>query len=395
MTVSAAASAAGPELLRRSATGVPGLYRHRRGGGLAVITSAIIGAYRGEGPVRLGRDRGLAVIAVDGFGFAAAARTLRPDVLTPLVSEFPTTTVACLLTSVTGQSPDTHGFIGVQYLHDDGLHAVNCHDGRLYAPAQDAPAGDAPARPTVTPASPTIFGTLADLGIASAVAPNELSLLDTRIRDHLLRGAGTTLPSLAPAPDPPSLVTAFGEQVTAALSRSPSALVWGYLDLDSHIHRRGVDGAVDAAGAALDRLARRLCRAGVAVLVFSDHGLTANHPSAGTLAAWEEGSDERWCRLPAGGAGRVRWLYPHAAHRDRLAARLADRIPDAVVASPGQLARWGLVRDGSIGQRRIGEIVLLARGPDFPVPGTGAAFEHGSMTAEEVLVPMAIWRPDR
>jgi hypothetical protein len=32
--------------------------------------------------------------------------------------------------------------------------------------------------------------------------------------------------------------------------------------------------------------------------------------------------------------------------------------------------------------------------PDFPAPDPATGFEHGSMTADEVLVPMAIWYPD-
>ena len=56
-----------------------------------------------------------------------------------------------------------------------------------------------------------------------------------------------------------------------------------------------------------------------------------------------------------------------------------------------ELADLGFVAAGSVGQRRLGEIVLIATGADFPVPDPEMAYEHGSMTAEEVLVPMAIW----
>jgi hypothetical protein len=40
----------------------------------------------------------------------------------------------------------------------------------------------------------------------------------------------------------------------------------------------------------------------------------------------------------------------------------------------------------------IGEIVVLATGPGFPVPDARYSFEHGSMTADEILVPFAHWR---
>jgi hypothetical protein len=63
------------------------------------------------------------------------------------------------------------------------------------------------------------------------------------------------------------------------------------------------------------------------------------------------------------------------------------------VTRPDELAGWGLVSKGSVGQRRLGEIVMLAHGADFPVPDAAVRFEHGSMTADEVLVPLALWSP--
>lgn len=373
------------DLLAQTRLPVAGLYRRHPERNLGAIAAAITGAYRGEGPVTLGSSRSLVVIAVDGLGYPHAAAALRPDSLTALTSEFPTTTIACLLTSVTGQPPDAHGFVGVQYLHTDGIRTVNCHDGTLTSPAGPP----ATARPTRTPGLPTVFGTLAALGVPSLVVPNELASLHADVRGRLLHGASVTAPSLPPIADPVRRIAASGDLITTA----PGSMTWVYLDLDTHIHRHGFDGRLYAAAAALDRLAQRLRAAGAAVLIFADHGLTASRPSPTTLAAWQAATAERHCRLPAGGAGRTRWIYPHPGHEDRLAAQLAERIPDAVVTSPGQLAGWGLTRPGSIGQRRLGEIVLIARGPDFPAPDATTCYEHGSMTADEVLIPMAIWSP--
>jgi hypothetical protein len=187
------------------------------------------------------------------------------------------------------------------------------------------------------------------------------------------------------------VVEAFGEQVAANIT--PNTVTWGYLDLDRHVHRHGFDPLIRAAATGLDRLARRLRDRGAAVLLFSDHGLTPNRASADTLGAWQAATSERWCRLPAGGAGRTRWIYPYPRYEDRLAGRLARDLADAIVTGPGQLADWGLVEDGCVGQRRLGEIVLLACGVDFPVPDATSTYEHGSMTADEVVVPMAIWSP--
>lgn len=394
---SAGPAAPETELLAQAQLPVAGLYRRHPEHNLSAIAAAIIGSYDGTGPVGLGPRRELAVIAVDGLGYSRAAAVLKPDSLRPLTSEFPTTTIACLLTSVTGEPTDSHGFIGVQYLHEDGRHTVNCHDGQLTAPtvpadavlASDGP--DAPARPTSTPRLATVFDALSARGVPSTALPNELAALHDDVRGRLLQGAGHVVAALRPDDDPSARVAAFADQLTSAVAARPGGLTWGYLDLDTHHHRHGFDSALQAAAVELDRLAGRLRDNGTAVLIFSDHGLTASRPGRETLAAWEDATSERWCRLPAGGAGRTRWIYPRPRHEERLAARLAAELPDAVVTGHAELARWGLVKDGSIGQCRLGEIVLLARGEDFPVPDVTTAYEHGSMTADEVLVPLAVW----
>jgi hypothetical protein len=365
---------------------VPGLYRRHPEHNLGAVASAIVAAYRDAGPVRLGRDRSLAVIAVDGVGYGPASSALAPDVLIPLTSEFPTTTVACLLTSVTCQPSDQHGFIGVQYLHADGLRTVNCHDGSLTDPV-----GPAPARPTPTPRLPTVFDRLAEARIPATLLANELAALDSDVTDRLTHGASVSAMPPPRGTGPPSVVEAFAAQVTARVR--PGTVTWAYLDLDSYLHRNGFDQQAKEAVAGLDRLARRLRDQGTAVLLFSDHGLTASYQSPGTVSAWREVSSDRWCRLPPGGAGRTRWLYPHPRCADRLTDMLAGRFPEAVVTHPDELADWGLVSEGSVGQRRLGEIVLLARGADFPSPDADVRFEHGSMTADEVLVPLALWYP--
>lgn len=408
-------------LLARNAVGTTGLYRTDPVHNLTAAHAAMVGAFEGRGPVELGRSRRLAVIAVDGLGFAPAVATLTPDLIGPLTSEFPTTTMACLLTSLTGRPAGEHGYVGVQYLDDDGRRSVNCHTGN-----RDEPTSAAAARPTVTPAFPTAFATLMDAGVATMALPNELGQLHDGIRGRLFQGCeslwppllslppqspqsprpslprplGLPLPPLSPGGEPCERVAAFAAQLTAAVGRSMTtvdgpALVWGYLDLDTYIHRHGVDRSIEDACRAVDRLARDLARAGTAVILFSDHGLTANQAAVETEANWRDASSPRWCRLPAGGAGRIRWLYPHADRSEALLNRLAGQRGDMLVLTQESLAANGFLAPDSIGARRLGEIVLIATGPDFPAPATDVAYEHGSMTADEIVVPLAVWQPDR
>lgn len=390
MTIAAAIRPA--ELLAEVELPVRDLYGRHPEHNLAAVAAAIRLSFEGAGPARLGAARRLVVIAVDGLGYDRAADALHPAALRPLTSEFPTTTIACLMTSVTGQPACDHGFIGVQYLHEDGLRTVNCHDGQLTEPVSPADEGEPwPARPTATPALPTIFDELALRGIAATALPNELSFVHAGIRERLLHGVARVAEPLPQLADPVRLVQACGDQIRSAAQASPSGLIWAYLDLDTHHHRNGFDAPLRAAVAELDQLAGRLCEDGSSVLIFSDHGLTPSQPGQETLAFWQETTSERWCRLPPGGAGRARWVYPQPRYEDKVAGRLAAHLGDAVLASHDDLAAWGLAGAGSVGQRRLGELVLLARGPDFPAADASTGYEHGSMTADEVLVPMATW----
>lgn len=386
MTATGALGDEATELLGQVTAPIDGLYRRHPERNLAAIGDAIVSSLRDGGPVALGPRRGLVVVAVDGLGYSHALETLTSAELSPLTSEFPTTTIACLMTSVTGEPAHRHGFIGVQYLHADGRRLVNCHDGSTTGRAESAA-----ARPTRTPLLSTIFDTLAAAGVPVLALPNELAGLHADVRDRLLHGATIAGPALPAITDPVDLMRALADQITAAITAAPDAMVWAYVDLDRHIHRRGFDQRAAAAMTVLDELARRLRDGGTSVLVFSDHGLAPSSPSPDTQAAWQAAASERWCRLPPGGAGRVRWLYPHPRHADWLTGLLARQLADAAVVTSDQLAGCGFVAPGSVGQRRLGEIILIATGADFPVPDAATAYEHGSMTAAEVLVPMAVW----
>jgi hypothetical protein len=91
------------ELLGQVASPIDGLYRRHPERNLAAIGEVIVRSLHGGGPVALGPRRGLVVIAVDGLGYGHARETLTSAEMSPLTSEFLTTTIACLMTSVTGE----------------------------------------------------------------------------------------------------------------------------------------------------------------------------------------------------------------------------------------------------------------------------------------------------
>lgn len=380
------------ELLAACELPAAGLYRSHPSQNITAVASCMAGAYQGDSVIELGSRGSLAVLAVDGLGFSVAASGLAPDVLIPLTTSFPSTTTAALLSSVTGRAPDEHGVIGVRYLHPDGRRGYDCITGEVTEPVSAGRVrDDDPGSPAAEPAFPTAFMAVRDLGVTAVSLPAELASLPAAWRERMFDGS-IVLGSRS-GTGVRDIMDRVARDVTDAIDRYPGALVWAYLNLDDHLHRRGPDRDIEWACGAIDALARRLRQAGTAVLVYADHGCVASGPSAGTVAAWQQVAGPRAGRLPAGGAGRVRWLYPHAGEARRLAGQVRSRFPDAVVTSPAELGRWGVLADGSIGQARLGEVVMLARGPDFPVPDPAMAYEHGSLTAEEILVPLAVWQP--
>src|SRR6185436_6414563 len=146
------------------------------------------------------------------------------------------------------------------------------------------------ARPTRTPDLPTVF---TEVDAPTVALPNELATLHADVVGRLFAGCDTVAPP--------------GTAIEAAVAATPTGLIWCYFDLDTHAHRHGLDAAYRQAVGELNVLASRLSAAGTAVALFSDHGLALHRPTTPTLSAFAAAAEE--CRLPPGGAGRVRWLY--------------------------------------------------------------------------------------
>jgi hypothetical protein len=82
----------------------------------------------------------------------------------------------------------------------------------------------------------TIFDTSRQPGFPPWRCPNELAGLHADVRDRLLHGATIAGPALPAITDPVDL-RALADQVTAAITAAPDAMIWAYVDLDRHVHR--------------------------------------------------------------------------------------------------------------------------------------------------------------
>ncbi|RCG32111.1 hypothetical protein DQ384_06240 [Sphaerisporangium album] len=375
------------------------------------------------------------VLAVDGLSWRAARAGWRDAALECLTSTFPSTSATAWMTAVTGAPLTEHLVVGAAYRSPDDDALADVIFGTLLADPHDGPdgpraphdhgTGDGPRTPvaagsSVSPgvlaAMPTVFQAAAPRARPVARA-REIGAIGSPWASALLAGA-----SRGPRPDPRTLAAeaADPERMVAAVARDVEdvlaahredrpLLLWTYVNLDDHVHRHGYDDRAARAVEALERHALSWARRGWTVLAHSDHGQVPCEPDAGLELAWARVDTPELCRLPAGGAGRTRWLYPREGRAAEALERLGEAmdghalvvpaadLPGLGLAGPPGPGSTGLPGAGLTGLpaavgERLGEVVAIATSPRFPLPVPGMAFEHGALTPDEMLVPLATWR---
>jgi hypothetical protein len=350
--------------------------------------------------------RGVIVLAVDGLPLPTARDCWGAAVVGCLTSVFPTVSAPAWLTALTGAEPAEHGVPGMVYRLPGRPVRVLAVTGRALDdpdPARGAGA-DHPEPTTLASAPPTVFERARERGARPVAIGRELDGLPGPWTDALLRGADQPLarPAAgdrfrAEAADPAAVVRAVVtdvEQVLAGSRTGRKQLLWCYLNLDDHLHRHGPDGATGEALGWLAGVAAGWAGRGWTVLAHSDHGQRPCARDPELARAWAELDTPGLCELPAGGAGRVRWLHPLPGRADELAGRLATALGDAaLVVRRADLDRLGLIRLTPALHARLGEVVAIAATDRFPVPDPSLRWEHGSTHPDEMLVPLAAWRP--
>jgi Type I phosphodiesterase / nucleotide pyrophosphatase len=349
--------------------------------------------FAGTSPVcRLGSSECLVVLVADGVSYDVAVSCWSPTTLKGMTSTFPSTSSTALLSATTGLTPADHGVIGVAF-RDRAMGAVfDCYADRIVGRCADVPR----AAPRLGPWS-TIFKRLAP-EVESTAHPGALALTPGRWTQGLLDGATIMAPSAdwaAIANDPLAIVNAAATDAERTLQerRARRRLVWVHVNLDSAIHIRGYDRAVRDAVATLGHLAERWAARGHTVIAHSDHGLVETRDSARARRLLTLLRDPALCDLTSGGAGRVLWAYsrPHATAE--LLARAREIAGDCcAIVSREELFRIGAIADTQFARERIGEVVMIATGLEFPMFSPHYRYEHGGISEQEMLVPFAIWQ---
>jgi Type I phosphodiesterase / nucleotide pyrophosphatase len=293
----------------------------------------------------------------------------------PITSVVPTTTATALSSIALGCAPCVHGVVGYRLLVEGpgGDEVLNVLRWRT-------PSGDARGflPPTEFQPRPAFCGRSVPVVTHAEFAGSGFSVA------HLAgsRMVGWSLPST------------LAVEVRRLLAQGES-FVYAYYDgIDKVAHGYGFDEHYDAELVATDRLVGDVAAtlpAGAALVVTADHGQVEVGSAARPLAAAVMADTAM-----VSGEGRFRWLHAHPGRlEDLVAAARSSYAGEAWVHTLDELEALGWF-GGALsgdGRARLGDVAVVPHQPvaylDPADPGDSRLVcRHGSLTAEEMLVPL-------
>jgi hypothetical protein len=331
--------------------------------------------------------RQIVLLVIDGLGWeqlrarSALAPTLSAGagIDRAITSIVPTTTAAALTSITTGRPPADHGILGYRLAHGD--HILNMlrwtlgnddTDARRSVPVRSyQPIAPFPGSDRAVPVVSKV-----DFGGTGFTAAH---LGDSPLHDYRV---------------PSSLALEVGSQLAGG-----APFIYAYYDgIDKVAHAYGFGDHYDAELVAVDRIVADL----VAVLppdavlvVTADHGQIEVGPRVELL-----GREAMGMVTFFSGEGRFRWLHARPGAQDDLVALCEEHYG----ATTWVRSRQRLIDDGWFGGAlaggfadRLGDVALIPFEPiAFVDPAdTGEnrlACRHGSLTADEMLVPLVALR---
>ena len=336
-------------------------------------------------PVRGARQ--IVLLLLDGLGasqLAARAARIAPvlgsGTGTTVTSVAPSTTAAALTSLTTGLAPSAHGVVGYRVAVGDEILNVlgwrlSERDGRrIVRPREFQPFEPFPQSPHPTP-------------VVSRHEYRATGFSAAHLGDAHLYGWHT----------PAGLVV----EVRRLLERG-APFVYAYYDgIDRTAHVCGLDDHYDAELRAVERMVGDLLEVlapGAVLVVTADHGQVEVGSSIEVF-----GGDVMDHVTLISGEGRFRWLHARPGAKAELLAVVSERYGSvAWVRDADQI-----VDDGWLGgvpspevRARLGDVALVPFAPTaFLDPAdTGEqrlVCRHGSLTSDEMLVPLLAWGAQR
>lgn len=352
------------------------------GGCIANVVPALLGgpAERPEWlPVEAHEAEQVVLLVLDGLGWdqlqarAHLAPTLASMVGGPIHSVCPTTTSTALTSITTGLPPGEHGVVGYRIAIDsDVLNVLRwTFDGR--DAREQIPPAKLQTNDTFCSQHPAIV-TRTDFRTSGFTEAH----LD-RTRFHGYRVLSTMV-----------------VEIRQLLSANEPFVYAYYEGLDKVSHEYGLDAHYDAELAALDALVANLLALlpeGAALVVTADHGqvevgdrVIELHQEVAPHVGMQSGE------------GRFRWLHARPGRREALIDAARARHSDTGwVVTRDEVIDGGwfgpVVSDAA--RSMLGDVALVAREPvAYLDPNDTGPYvligRHGSMTRDEVLVPLLV-----
>ena len=367
---------------------------------LSDLTPSILAALGVGGwpnPLQLAPVGGACLLLVDGLGWELVRRNARHAPFlagllekgSSITAPFPSSTAVSIASLGTGRTPGEHGFVGYTMALPGYDRPMNNLRWSLHGAGPHVD-----LRETVVPEElqprETAFQRAEEGGVATfVVGPSE----------H--RTSGLTRAALRGAQYRPvfSMGDLAGETI-AALRGGGRRFVYAYHpDLDMTGHVRGVEShAWKLQLSLVDRLAVALAERlpkDTALFITGDHGMV-DVPPERRVDFDAEPALRHGVRLLAG-EPRARHVYARPGAAGEVLAAWRERLGDDawVLSREEAVARgWFGPSVSEEAGSHIGDVIAAARGPVGVVQPSQASVEallighHGSLTAEEQLVPL-------
>jgi len=353
-----------------------------------------------------GEQESIIVVGLDAISYQVAQGIFTPNILLPLSSIFPSTSVCCWAAAMTGLSVEASGLPGPVFYAPEIGHMYNCLDdiveinGKWVSDFSDA-------HKVSFGEWKTIFHDLNP--IYETVAVNGYFSWDShRWSRGIMRGAERIDVSKADwskiTSQPDEIAKSVIEDIENTLAKRDNnrpLFIWSLVNTDHYIHLNGYDATLCSSLKLIDAAFRKWADHGHTVIMYADHGQVSNISNQEMSKAWDSLHSPETCRLTTGGAGRVRWSYPHPHKEDALASKLSSILGnEAIVLHRDELQKNGLLDIGKRLNQQIGEIVSIATGNQFPIFNSSEdyyskekiIFEHGSILPDEMIVPLALYQ---
>ncbi|MFM8867962.1 MAG: alkaline phosphatase family protein [Ilumatobacteraceae bacterium] len=325
--------------------------------------------------------RQVVVLVLDGLGWhqLVARHEIAPVLCsgegTSITTVAPTTTGTALTSITTGLTPGEHGLMG--YRMDMGRRVV-----QMLRWADEKGDVRSSFDPSVVQPTPPFLG-------SSVPILSKAELEGTAFTEAHLRGGkpmGWRVPSSLPV------------QIGTLLEQG-ARFVYAYYDgIDKVAHERGFGDYYDAELVHVDALVSRIIDRLVpdsALVITADHGQV--HVGGNTVRL-----DDRLQRHVEylSGEGRFRWLHVRRGTESEVRAIAEDLYGGrAWVLTRDDMidAGWFGPRVTDVARKRLGDVALVPFSKvSFDDPADHGSFplvcRHGSMTDDEIDVPLLAWR---